>query len=178
MTVYLDGQIYWYSYGIDGVKILDQYSLDYIFVHQRNKFDYIDNPTWDDVKEIWIQFGNLYPIMSHHIMDFSVPVEILKRKEILIFAFFEDISSPLYMPVTRDLSENKLKTLVQWMKITDPADLKPSEEPLVVTAAEKATIEEPADAAVEKADEEPPHPVVLLTRQKNSGISDTSSEKQ
>ena len=94
------------------------------------------------------------------------------------FAFSENINSPLYMPVTRDLSENKLKTLVQWMKITDPADLKPSEESPVVAAAEKATAEEPADLAAEKADEEPPHPIVLLTRQKNSGISDTSSEKQ
>lgn len=177
--VYLDGQIYWYSYSIDGVKQLDQYSLDYIFVHQRNKFDYIDNPTWDDVKDIWIQFGNLYPIMSHHIMNFSVPLEILKKKDILIFAFSENIDSPLYMPVTRDLSENKLKTLIQWMKITDPADVKASE----VAAESVAAIKEvPVDDQTNEAlttgdEEEAPHPIVLLTRQKNSGISNTPSEK-
>lgn len=168
--VYLDGQIYWYGYGIQGVSQLDQYSLDFIFTHQRNAFDYVASPVWDDVKEIWIQFGNLYPIMSHHIMNFSVPLEILKKKDILIFAFSEDIASPLYMPVTRDLSENKLKTLVQWLKITNPADLKESEKQSHPTvAASKAPEALSADPAVDQGEEETPHPLVLLTRQKNSG---------
>ena len=115
--IYLDGQIYLFSYDINGIDVPNRYKYwnDKIIVHLRDAFDIIDNPTWDDVKEIWIQFGNLYPIMSHYIFDFSEPDQILQHKNILLYAFQQPFNSPSYMPVTRDISYNKMQTLIKWL---------------------------------------------------------------
>ncbi len=119
---YLDGQIYLFKYGIDGVAALDKYWNDKVIVHLRDEAPLLTNPTWADVEETWLQFGNLYPIMSHHIADFSLPNELLKRKDILIFAFTRQMNDPLYMPVTRDMSQNKIETLINWLNTAQPQE--------------------------------------------------------
>ncbi len=113
---YIDGQIYLYDYGISGVNNLDQYSLDWLFVHLRSPYSIPAKPTWKDVAPIWIQFGNLYPIMSKYIVDMSVREEVLKHKNILLFAFTRGINEPMYMPVTRDMSKGQINTLIKWLK--------------------------------------------------------------
>jgi hypothetical protein len=118
---YIDGQIYLHSYSIDGVSKLSTYFNDKIIVHLRDAFTVPQNPTWNDVRDIWVQFGNLYPIMSHHIADFNAAGELLKRREILLLAFTRDINDPMYMPVTRDMSAAKMEALIRWLK-NAPAD--------------------------------------------------------
>ncbi|MGB3183810.1 MAG: hypothetical protein WBB45_20625 [Cyclobacteriaceae bacterium] len=113
---YIDGQIYLHSYNIEGVSKLSTYFNDKIIVHLRDAYTVPDNPAWNDVRDIWVQFGNLYPIMSHHIADFNVAGELLKRREILLLAFTRDINDPMYMPVTRDMSAAKMEVLVKWLK--------------------------------------------------------------
>ena len=123
---YIDGQIYLFSYGIKGVTNLDQYSMDWLFVHLRNAYPVPPKPTWDDVKDVWIQFGNLYPIMSKYIVDMGVREEVLKRRDILLFAFTRDINDPMYMPVTRDMSQGMQDTLIKWLK--NPVEAKPTKK--------------------------------------------------
>lgn len=121
---YIDGQIYLFSYQLATVTKdqLNQYWNDKVIVHLRDEYQVPDHPKWRDVKPIWVQFGNLYPIMSHHIMDFSIRKDILAQKNILNFAFSREIEDPLYMPVTRDLSKNKMETLVKWMATAQPEE--------------------------------------------------------
>ncbi len=121
---YIDGQIYLFSYQLSNVSKdqLNQYWNDKVIVHLRDEFHVPAKPNWSDVKPIWVQFGNLYPIMSHHIMDFNIRKDILAQKNILHFAFTREIEDPLYMPVTRDLSRNKMETLVKWLTTTSPEE--------------------------------------------------------
>jgi hypothetical protein len=136
---YIDGQLYFFSYGLEGVPNLDTYFNDRLIVHLRNAFEVPKKPTWKDVSEIWIQFGNLYPIMSKHIVNMSVAEEVLKRKDILLFAFTRDINDPMYMPVTRDLSANKMEALVKWLK--EPLLDETADEPLVVKSQPQPILE-------------------------------------
>ena len=121
---YIDGQIYLFSYELATVPKaqLNQYFNDKVIIHLRDAFEVPEKPNWKDVRDIWVQFGNLYPIMSHHIMDFSVREEILKQRQILDFAFTRDIHDALYMPVTRDLSQNKMDTLIKWLNTAEAGD--------------------------------------------------------
>ncbi|RBL90354.1 hypothetical protein [Chitinophaga flava] len=118
---YVDGQLYLFSYKIEGFPELDQYfffgmMMDLICVHLRDKFEVPENPEWDDVAAIWTQFGNVYPIMSKYIVDMSKMEELMKYTNILLHSFTRDIHDATYMPVTRDLSKNKMLTLIKWLK--------------------------------------------------------------
>lgn len=139
---YIDGQIYLHSYGVNGLTPpeLNQYFLDKIIVHQRDAYEVPENPTWADVRDVWLQFGNLYPIMSKHIMDFKTQQSILSKKAILLFAFGLSIEDELYMPVSRDLSANKLATLVKWLQTASPEEA-PAEDMAAAAAAESTTAE-------------------------------------
>lgn len=118
---YLDGQLYLYTYSIEGINNLEQYFNDTVMVHLRDAFNLPSQPTWEDIRDIFLQFGNLYPVMSRHVVDMSVMEDIIAKKNILLFAFSRDINDPLYMPVTRDLSVNKLRAIVKWLNNPLPA---------------------------------------------------------
>lgn len=137
---YVDGQIYLHSYGVNGLNPfqLNQYFLDKIIVHQRDAHIVPENPTWADVRDIWIQFGNLYPIMSKHIMDFTVQESILSKKAILLFAFSLSIEDELYMPVSRDLSANKVATLIKWLQTASPEDVPAAAAPAAASTETSA----------------------------------------
>ncbi|HVI48138.1 MAG TPA: hypothetical protein VM802_24940 [Chitinophaga sp.] len=113
---YVEGQIYLFEYGLANFPVLDQYGLDWLCVHLRERYEVPAEPTWSDVAAVWLQFGNLYPIMSKHLLDMSKMDDIVKYKDILLFAFTRDIHDPVYMPVTRDLSKNKMDTLIKWLR--------------------------------------------------------------
>lgn len=120
---YVEGQIYLYPYTLNGVQYFDQCSEDFLCVHLRDRYNVPASPTWTDVAHIWLQFGNLYPIMSKHIMNMSKMDDIIKHKDILLFAFTRDFNDPVYMPVTRDLSKNKMDTLIKWLKEPKPGEV-------------------------------------------------------
>lgn len=132
---YIDGQIFLIGYTLEGLPIEQQYNLSFmgmwlmdgLIMHVRNAFEEIKEPTWSDIAEIMTQYRNLYPLMSRNILDLSDPKAIAARKEIMLYAFTRDLDDPTYMPITRDLSEGKRKTIVNWlntgMKVADAKTL-------------------------------------------------------
>ncbi len=85
-------------------------------MHVRDAFPVPANPTWDDIKPIFVQYGNLYPIMSQRLVNLSNPIDVKTYAKILHLAFTREINDPNYMPVTRDLSEGKRLTIVKWLE--------------------------------------------------------------
>ncbi len=134
---YIDGQIFLIGYMLEGLPMEQQYDLSFmemwlmdgLIMHVRNAYEEIKEPEWSDISEIMTQYRNLYPLMSRNIIDLSDPKEIAARKKIMLYAFTRDLNDPTYMPVTRDLSEGKRKTIVNWlttgMKGADKADTMP-----------------------------------------------------
>lgn len=118
---YLDGQIYGILYAVEGLPPDQQYFNDQVIVHLRDAYAIPDPVTWADVQPILTQYGNLYPIMSQHIVDLTDGDAVLGRREILLFAFTRDINDPHYMPVTRDLSEAKRQAIIRWLHSAGPA---------------------------------------------------------
>jgi hypothetical protein len=120
---YIDGQIFLIGYMLEGLPTEQQYNLtfmelylmDGLIMHVRNAFEEIKEPHWSDLAEIMTQYSNLYPLMSKNILDLSDPKEIAARKKIMLYAFTRDMHDPTYMPVSRDLSEGKRKTIVNWL---------------------------------------------------------------
>lgn len=120
---YIDGQIFLIAYKMKGLPFeqqydlrpLDLYLMDGLIMHVRNAFREIKEPSWSDLAEIMTQYRNLYPLMSRNIIDLGDPKEVASRKKIMLYAFTRDINDPTYMPVSRDLSEGKRKTIVNWL---------------------------------------------------------------
>lgn len=120
---YIDGQIYFLDYSLktNGGQVISNdpaegpMSNDSVSIHLREYFEIPKNPTWRDIAVIMTQFSNLYPIMSKYIVDLSDPEAVKAKAEILTFAFSRNIEDPIYMPVTRDLSESKRKTILKWL---------------------------------------------------------------
>ncbi len=113
---YIDGQIYSLNYALDGMQAdAAGYSLDVICIHLRDYFKVPENPTWNDISATMIQYANLYPIMSKYFVNLGDPKALIAKKEILLFAFSRNIEDPIYMPVTRDLSESKKQAILKWL---------------------------------------------------------------
>jgi hypothetical protein len=118
---YLDGQIYFIKYMLElppGVPAnVQQHALDVIAIHVRDAYAIPEQPTWEaDILPIFQQFGNLYPIMSKRMIDLASYEDVVKHRDIIDLAFSLDISNPNYMPVTRDLSPAKQKTILNWLR--------------------------------------------------------------
>lgn len=143
---YIDGQIYYLDYELENIPtdpMANSMIPDNISIHLRDYFELPENPAWSDIAEIMTQYSNLYPIMSKYIVDLSDPVAVKAKKNILIFAFTRDITDPLHMPVTRDLSETKRQAILRWLEADD---LKLGEKTLAV---ERALSSSPADRNVQ-----------------------------
>ncbi len=126
---YIDGQMYNIGFELTNSNgRLAGYSRDWIFILLFDEYKVPDAPTWNDVGPIWRQFGNLYPIMSKHIVNMGDRDAILERKDLLVYAFSLKEDDPMYMPVTRDLSENKRAALVKWLRNPSVDDALPEEE--------------------------------------------------
>jgi hypothetical protein len=149
---YIDGQIYQLLYRLDGLPRDQQYFLDQVVVHLRDAFEVPERPTWEEVRPILTQFGNLYPLMSRHIVDLSDRQSVLGHRGILLFAFTRELGDPVYMPVTRDLSAAKLATVVRWLEQATKAE-EGEEEPAAAVRRQRvpsvfaATARAPAAAA-------------------------------
>ncbi len=117
--IYLDGQIYTLDYAIEGHSTdvaIGPLSNDNVLIHLRDDFKIPEKPVWADIKDTMTQFANLYPVMSKYFIDFSKPDQLIAKKDILKFAFTREITDPIYMPATRDLSENKRLTILKWLE--------------------------------------------------------------
>ncbi|KAA0591895.1 hypothetical protein J2848_006398 [Azospirillum lipoferum] len=113
---YIDGQVYLIDYRIPGQSNTARSSFDYIALHVRDDFDVPADPTWDDIAPIMTQYGNLYPIMSKHLVDLGSEASCARHADILHLAFSLPETDPNYMPVTRDLSVYKRRTILAWLE--------------------------------------------------------------
>ncbi len=131
---YLDGQLYQFRVALSGVDAIRQHRLDRVSIVVYDAFEEPDQPTWTGhVEQILTQYGNLYPIMSKRLVDLGDLKSVLANRALLRFAFDLDIGDPNHMPVTRDLSGPKRRTLLRWLDSPDRAedDVEDEEVPLV-----------------------------------------------
>ncbi len=106
--------------------------LDVIVVHARDPYPVPDTPSFTEhIFPIMSQYAQLYPIMSEHLFDLSDYTALVANRRALLLAFGRSIEDPNYMPVTRDLSDGRLETIVKWLS-TETGD---PDEPLVRGAA-------------------------------------------
>jgi hypothetical protein len=113
---YIDGQLYNVTYKQPGQAPNDYGPFELISIHLRNAYPVPAEPTWEaNIKPIFVQYGNLYPIMSRRLVNLNCPVSVNEHRKLLMLAFSLDIHDPNYMPVTRDLSEGKRRTIVKWL---------------------------------------------------------------
>ena len=111
--VYIDGQIYFITYQTANVD--PAFGPEQIVLHLRDYFEEIASPVWDDISEMMIQYSNLYPIMSKYVVNLADPLALAEKKNILIFAFSRGMNDTMHMPVTRDLSDTKRNTILNWL---------------------------------------------------------------
>jgi hypothetical protein len=112
---YIDGQLYLVDFRLPGQGNQARSQFDYIVVHVRDAFAAPSDPSWNDVQPILLQYGNLYPIMSHGIVDMGNPADVKRHARILRLAFSLEIGNPNYMPVTRDLSAGKRDMILRYL---------------------------------------------------------------
>ena len=111
---YLDGQIYTFDYNFESATETTNPKpyLDRLAVLVFSAYKVPEKPVWEDIQPILKQYANLYPIMSQQIFDFSDRQQAERNAYALKFAFSRDKQDTNYMPVTRDLSEGKRKTIL------------------------------------------------------------------
>ncbi|MEA1675983.1 hypothetical protein [Nitrospirillum sp. BR 11163] len=117
---YIDGQLYNILYRMKHQTRQAFGQFEVIALHLRDAYPVPERPTWlGDIKPIFQQYANLYPIMSQRLVHLNDPLSVYRHREILSLAFSLDITDPNYMPVTRDLSEGKRQTIVKWLRHLD-----------------------------------------------------------
>ena len=140
---YLDGQLY----GV-GFKLADQpegyHSNPWLFISVLvwGHYGQPAEPTWyRDIQPILQQYGNLYPIMSKHLVDLGDYGSVAAHRGLLQLAFSLPVSDPNYMPVTRDLSSAKRDTLLKWLATSGPDGLPVKGHSVQRTQTEAASME-------------------------------------
>jgi len=113
---YIDGQLYNITYQQAGQPRSDFGPFELIAIHLRDAYPVPETPTWvDNIEPIFVQYGNLYPIMSKLVVRLSDPASVYEHRNLLTLAFSLDISDPNYMPATRDMSQGKRDTILKWL---------------------------------------------------------------
>jgi hypothetical protein len=130
--VYIDGQMYGVTYQlgptpppIGSVQNNSQFLSVLVF----SGYDVPTEPNWiEHVRPIFQQYADLYPVMRP-IVDLANFGSVVGRRNILKNVFNASVADPNYMPVTRDLSENKRTMIRNWldnpryMNLDSPEDL-------------------------------------------------------
>lgn len=114
---YIDGQVYGIGYTWPGIPpaVYNANSTNLISLLLWNKYDIPKRPTWvRDVQPILVQYAELYPVMKS-VLDLGNFTSCVKHKEALKLVFSKPMTDANYMPVTRDLSENKRLMLLKWL---------------------------------------------------------------
>ena len=146
---YIDGQLYGIGYQLTQrpAGSLDNF-WNFISVLVFSPFQAPAKPAWfPDIQPILKQYGNLYPIMSKHLVDLGDYDSVVAHLKILELAFSLPIEDPNHMPVTRDLSDAKRDMIRKWMT-TPGADGLPLKGTPVAAAAVAATAAAAPMAAV------------------------------
>lgn len=148
---YIDGQLYNITYQQAGQSRSAFGPFEVIAIHLRDAYPVPATPTWEaDIKPIFTQYGNLYPIMSKRLVRLADPASVYEHRNLLTLAFSLDIDDPNYMPVTRDLSQGKRETILKWLAAIeqDTAFMAlVSAAPAAVSAAPTATAQGDGEAS-------------------------------
>jgi hypothetical protein len=123
--IYIDGQLYGIGYQ-PAAQPAQAFTnpWNFISILAFSRVDVPDQPTWHaNVQPILQQYGNLYPIMSKHLIDLGNYDSVVKHLKILRLAFSLPVEDANYMPVIRDLSANKRTTILNWMNTPGPDGL-------------------------------------------------------
>jgi hypothetical protein len=132
----IDGQIYALVYSLQlDAKGRPEYegtglnvNFDVVVAHVRSAFPVPQRPEWHrDIQPIMAQYAQLYPVMSRHLFDLNNYDVMVEHRELLLLAINRNVEDPNYMPVTRDLSNNKRAAIIRWLQ-TETGN---SAEPLV-----------------------------------------------
>lgn len=91
--------------------------LDRIVAHVRDPFEVPDEPDWErDIQPILAQYARLYPVMREHLVDLGDRDAVIPWRRAMVFALTRHIADPNHMPVSRDLSAQKLAAIVKWLE--------------------------------------------------------------
>lgn len=117
---YVDGQVYFTTYDFDPeVTTFHQDPNDVISTQIYQENPITGTPTWvNGIGDILRQYGMLYPIMGQFQLWTYEGVKENHDKIQRVLGL--DISQPLYMPVTRDLSAIRCKLLMDWFNAGMP----------------------------------------------------------
>jgi hypothetical protein len=140
---YIDGQVYGIGYQITNPPLSANYNaspFSFVSVLVFDQHPVPAAPTWyGDIQPILTQYGNLYPIMSHHLVDLGNYDSVVRHVDILNLAFSLPVENPNYMPVTRDLSAGRRATLLKWLNNPGEDGLPLKGEPSTAEAAPEAS---------------------------------------
>lgn len=110
----IDGQIYFYLYGLSSEDLDDNDKS--VRIHVYNNYTYSGAPDWiTHVYPIFKQYANLFPVMTEYFLDLGNYDEVVKAKELIEMSMKLPESHPNYMPVTRDLSQAKKQMILKWL---------------------------------------------------------------
>jgi Ferritin-like len=115
---YIDGQVYGIAYQLGATPPVVGAQQNPSMILNALVFSGYEvpaHPTWmRDVRPIFAQYANLYPIMRPivNLADFA---SIMGRRKLLQNVFATPVTDPNYMPVTRDLSTAKRTMLQTWL---------------------------------------------------------------
>lgn len=122
---FIDGQLYPYLFWdqgnpIDANKTCAENHLDllksYIVIRVFDSFSYKDPPTWrKHVYPIFKQYSLLYPVMTLNYVDLGNYHEVAQHLDHINMTLRLPRTHPNHMPVTRDLSKDKLNMILKWL---------------------------------------------------------------
>lgn len=122
---FIDGQLYPYLFWdqgnpLDANKTCAENHLDllksYIVIRVFDSFTYEDPPTWrKDVYPIFKQYSLLYPVMTLNYVDLGNYYEVTQHLDHIKMTLRLPRTHPNHMPVTRDLSKDKLNMILKWL---------------------------------------------------------------
>ena len=112
---YIDGQVYGVQYTWDNIKNYNANPTNVLSLLVFDGYQLDGKATWiRDVQPILSQYANLYPVMKK-ILDLNSYHNVVDRKGVMSMVFSRPVTDPNYMPVTRDLSGDKKKMLLDWL---------------------------------------------------------------
>lgn len=113
---YIDGQLYFLNYQVGDDADSFYGPFGQVSIHARSAFAVIENPIWDHISGIMQQYRNLYPIMSKKMFDIGNVEDCREHARLLHLGFSMPMEDPNHMPATRDLSEGKRQTILNWLQ--------------------------------------------------------------
>jgi len=117
---YVDGQVYFTTYTFSPtIADYNQDPNDLLSVQIYQQTPIMGTPTWlNGIGDILRQYGMLYPIMgSFQLWTYE---GVIANREKIQRVLGLDISQPLHMPVTRDLSQIKTNLILNWFNTGMP----------------------------------------------------------